>query len=102
MMKYRGRSQPGRVRNFEMRITVLVFLFWELAAAQSRAPAWQQVGQGLPRLPIEGALIADPANGSTVYTIARSLLFKSTDGSDSWTALGVTGGYSGLIDTKDS
>jgi photosystem II stability/assembly factor-like uncharacterized protein len=87
-----------------MRIPGLVGpLFLSAALVTAQSPVWQQVGQGLPRVSIEGALIADPAGGSTLYTIARNLLFKSTDGSDSWTALsGVTGVYSLLIDRNNS
>jgi photosystem II stability/assembly factor-like uncharacterized protein len=50
-----------------------------------------------------GALIADPADRSTLYAISHSdLLFKSTDRSNTWTVLsGVTGVYSLLIDPKD-
>ena len=64
--------------------------------------AWRQVGSGLPLSPLSGALVSVPADGSTLYSLAAGLLFKSTDGSDTWTALsGATGVYSVLSDPQN-
>ncbi len=89
----------------EIRRTALlgsVILSFATALAAQALAAWRPVGPGLPASPVSGALIAAP-NGSTLYTIGRrGLLFKSTDGSDSWTALsGVTGVYSLLSDPRN-
>ena len=86
-----------------MKLTLAApLLFLEMLCGQSSG-TWHQIGQTIPRLPVESVLIADPANEATVYATARGLLFKSTDGSDSWSAVsGVTGVYSLLIDATNS
>ncbi|SPE29675.1 conserved hypothetical protein [Candidatus Sulfopaludibacter sp. SbA6] len=75
-----------------------------LMLAQSRVPAWRHIGYDLPTsASVVEALIADPGDPATVYGITdRNLLYKSTDGSNSWRALsGVTGVYSLLIDPRN-
>lgn len=75
-----------------------------LAFAQSRIPAWRHIGYDLPASSsVVEALIADPGDPPTIYGISdRSLLYKSTDGSNSWRALsGATGVYSLLIDPRN-
>jgi hypothetical protein len=70
--------------------------------AAQPSSAWRQVGPGLPVSPLSGALAPVPANGSTPYSVAAGLLFKSTDGSDTWTALsGARGVYSVLCDSQN-
>jgi photosystem II stability/assembly factor-like uncharacterized protein len=66
---------------------------------------WREIGHGLPMTAIGArTLIADPVSPSTLYAISSSgLLFKSTDGSNSWAALsGVTGVHSLLIDPQNA
>jgi photosystem II stability/assembly factor-like uncharacterized protein len=79
----------------------VILSFATAATAAQPLAAWRQVGPGLPATPVSGVLLAAP-NGSTLYSVARQLLFKSTDGSDSWTPLsGVTGVYSFLSDPRN-
>jgi photosystem II stability/assembly factor-like uncharacterized protein len=83
--------------------TLLSFLL--IAASAMAGDAWQPVTHGLPIVGVGAqTLVADRTNPSTLYAIStRGLLFKSTDGSDSWKALSAaTGVYSLLIDPKDS
>jgi len=97
-----------------VRVAYVLVLLSATSLAQSPAlltqdsgaiPArhWRQIGQGLPTLPIGNVrLIADPVNSSILYAISGpGLLFKTTDRSNSWTALSaVTGVYSLLVDPK--
>jgi photosystem II stability/assembly factor-like uncharacterized protein len=74
-----------------------------IAHAVTAAEAWRNIGHGLPVTGIGAeALVADPAS-SALYAVNSGLLFKSTDGSNSWTALsGVTEVTSLLIDPQNS
>ncbi len=74
------------------------------ASVSTAGAGWRQIGHGLPTTVVgNGTLIADPADGLTLYAISNpGLLFKSTDGSNTWTVLsGVTGVYSLLIDPRN-
>jgi len=67
-------------------------------------PAWRQIGDGLSKTPTQvWALVADPVDRSTLYAVGdRGLLFKSSDGSETWRGLsGITGISTLLIDPKN-
>ena len=85
-----------------MRIVLSAFLIGQAITA---AQPWKSMARGLPISGVGAeALIPDPASPNTLYAISGpGLLFKTTDGSNSWSALSsVTGVTSLLIDPQDS
>ena len=65
-----------------MKLTLAApLLFLEMLCGQSSG-TWHQIGQTIPRLPVESVLIADPANEATVY-VSNSVLARPNREKDS-------------------
>src|SRR5262245_64590348 len=87
-----------------MKLVLVLAVQAAVGFAQLRGGHWRQIGEGLRTSPTQvWQLIADPVDRSTLYAVAdRGMLFKSTDGSDTWRQLsGITGVYSLRIDPKN-